>query len=321
MFRKNQISSFISYKILIIILSFFIGFINPAIFSRVFDQSTFAALLLVSGLLVYLAFLDAGFGKPIYTIMREYFIKKNKKLSSLVAFSIIFYLIVSILTILTSSIFGFFIYNSFSPNISLSSFIFFAAGLSSNIATNNFRHIFQAINKYVYFEKILFLKRLINLFSLLFFLIPNGINYFSIALICMNVSLTFLFTLKLNKFFQFTLFDFNNYTSHFFWFNKIKSNALMFLLITIFEVFYYNYGFIFFSFLELSDYDIVKYSLYNKIFLSAILFTRIPADISIHLASDYYHKNNLVKFRTTVLKSLQYALPLSFIIILPFIFL
>ncbi len=95
----------------------------------------------------------------------------------------------------------------------------------------------------------------------------------------------------------------------------------MFLLITIFEVFYYNYGFIFFSFLELSDYDIVKYSLYNKIFLSAILFTRIPADISIHLASDYYHKNNLVKFRTTVLKSLQYALPLSFIIILPFIFL
>ena len=88
MFKENKISSFVSYKLLIIILSFVIGFLNPAIFSRIFNQTTFAALLLTSGLLAYLAFLDAGFGKPLYTIMREYFIKKNNKLKSSNAFFI-----------------------------------------------------------------------------------------------------------------------------------------------------------------------------------------------------------------------------------------
>jgi len=320
MFKINQISSFVSYKLLIIILSLFIGFLNPAIFSRIFNQTTFAALLLTSGLLAYLAFLDAGFGKPLYTVMREYFIKKNNKLKSSISFSIIFYILVSILTILASSMFAFFVFNSLKPDINMYSFILFAIGLSSNIATNNFRHIFQAIDKYILFEKILFLKRLFNLCALSFFLLPNGINYFSTSLICLNIFLTLFFINKLNKFFQFNLSDFIDYSSHYFWFKKIQSNALFFFFITILEVFYYNYGFIYFSFLEFSQEDIVKYSLFNKIYLSAILFTRIPADISIHLASDYFHNNNIIKFRKTVINTLIYSIPASILIVLPFIF-
>ena len=126
MFKENKISNFVSYKILIIILSFAIGLLNPAIFSRVFNQTTFAALLLTSGLLAYLAFLDAGFGKPVYTIMREYFIKKNNKLKSSISFSIIFYILVSIITILVSSIFAFFVFHFLKPDMDMYSFIFFA---------------------------------------------------------------------------------------------------------------------------------------------------------------------------------------------------
>ncbi|MBK30596.1 MAG: hypothetical protein CMF53_00075 [Legionellales bacterium] len=320
MFKENKIPSFVSYKLLIIILSFVIGFLNPAIFSRIFNQTTFAALLLTSGLLSYLAFLDAGFGKPLYTIMREYFIKKNNKLKSSISFSIIFYILVSILTILVSSIFAFFVFNFLKPDINMYSFIFFAIGLSTNIATNNFRHIFQAIDRYVFFEKILFLKRLFNLFALSFFLLPNGIIYFSISLICLNIFLTLFFVYKLNQIFQINFSNLIDYTSHHFWFKKIQSNALFFFFITVLEVFYYNYGFIYFSSLEFSDGDIVKYSLFNKIYLSIVLFARIPADISIHLASDYFHNKNIIKFRKTVIRTLFYSIPISMLTILPFIF-
>ena len=63
MFEIKRLYSFISYKFLIIFISFFIGFIQPGIFSRYYDSNTFAALLLISGFLTYLAFLDMGFGK------------------------------------------------------------------------------------------------------------------------------------------------------------------------------------------------------------------------------------------------------------------
>ena len=136
----------------------------------------------------------------------------------------------------------------------------------------------------------------------------------------MNIFLTLFFVYKLNEIFQINFSNLIDYTSHYFWFKKIQSNALLFFFITVLEVFYYNYGFIYFSSLEFSDGDIVKYSLFNKIYLSIILVTRIPADVSIHLASDYFHNKNIIKFRKIVISTLCYSLPIFVLFIFPFIF-
>ena len=102
MFEIKRLYSFISYKFLIIFISFFIGFIQPGIFSRYYDSNTFAALLLISGFLTYLAFLDMGFGKPLYSLMRENYIKRSNELNDVISFSIFFYIIIGIIILITT---------------------------------------------------------------------------------------------------------------------------------------------------------------------------------------------------------------------------
>ena len=320
MFEIKRLYSFISYKFLIIFISFFIGFIQPGIFSRYYDSNTFAALLLISGFLTYLAFLDMGFGKPLYSLMRENYVKKSNELNDVISFSIFFYIIIGIIILITTFGISFLIFEYFKPDLSPHSFILFSLALSSNIITNNFRHIFQAIDKYVFYEKTLFFKRLINMILLIIIIVQRDLTFFAFSLLIYNFFLLMFYVRRLlnqNKISHNYLLNFDNNITIF---NKVRSSALDFFVITVCEVIFYNYGFFYLPYFNFAEIDIITYSIFNKIYLSIVLFVRIPTDISIHVASDYFHKSNFLSYRMTFYKTIFIAIPLAIIFSLPIIF-
>jgi O-antigen/teichoic acid export membrane protein len=296
--------------ILLNYIAIFIGLINtyfrPKFFSLFFSESDFAILTLIYGIAVYLTFLDGGISKPIYSSLREKFIKKGNY-QNLIHQSYSLYTLVLITALILFSI-SVILISSFINNTLTNTLLFLLAiNLVLNFHISNLKNIVTAIDEYEFFQKIEVIRRISNLLaisSLFFdetFILGNILANLILVYLIFRLSKTKRFTLKINLKNAVTFYK------------QSFSKAKNFFLFTINEILIYNSGFILVP-IFYDEVNIIQFGLLISVYNGIALFSRSIIDISFHDMTKKYLENQKDNF----FKIFTYSILLSSLITLLF---
>jgi O-antigen/teichoic acid export membrane protein len=289
----------------------FIGLLNtyfrPKLFSSYFSESDFAVLTLIYGLAVYLAFLDGGISKPIYSSLREQFIK-NSNYQRLVNQSYSFYTLVLIVALVFFSITVLSISSFIENTLTTALLLLLGVNLVLNFHVLNLKNILTAIDEYEFFQKIEVVRRASNLLAISFLFIDKT---FILGNLVANIILIILiFKIKRT---DRLLIPKINFKEGVVFYKKEFSKAKNFFVFTVNEILIYNSGFLLVP-IFFDEIDIIKFGLLITVYNGIALFSRSIIDISVHSIT----KNFLENKKNKSFKIFKYSILLSSIISLLF---
>lgn len=285
-------------KYLSIITGVLGGLVQIGVFERCFELSDFSFLVLLYGYMYYFMFFDAGLSKPIYSKVRKAFIKNEidkKQLQEFIGFYVFLILVVLILFL------GFLLCLSkiHENTFSILVLLMFAIFSSLNIGLSFQKNILDAVDEYVFYEKIDLIRRIMNCITVFLIIIDHSMRLMllvnilisSILVFCCLKKLISLFSLSWKKTFQFKI---SIYVK------TIKENfneGRDFLLFSLSEMITYNSGFLILPFFG-NEKMIIIYGLWMRIYRGMALIVRAVADIIIHNITKSYFEKNLDSVNT-----------------------
>lgn len=265
------------------------GFLQPNLFSRYQTKENFAFFLVLYGSAIYFVFMDAGLGRLSYSQIRKEFIENNFNYKKNISVIITIYLYVFLIIISFYFIFSLIISNLQVNTVLPATLFLFSIYVGVNIIFSYLRSIFNAVDKYLLFEKYDFFRKVLNLLCLLFVIIDQSLVLTIVVNIVVVSVIFFLLLSKLIQELNIPLsFSFVDSVAF------VKRNIQDSKDIVIFsscEALIYNGGFLFFPYF-LSSFDIIIYGLWMKVFMGFAVLMRAIADISIHSITESFYKND-----------------------------
>jgi O-antigen/teichoic acid export membrane protein len=298
---SNKINKLIVLRYVGIFFEVLYGFVQPNLFSRYQTKENFAFFLILYGSAIYFVFMDAGLGRLSYSQIRKEFIDNNFNYKKNISTIISVYLYVLLIIISLYFLYSLFISNSLANTVLPLTLFLFSIYVGINIIFSYLRSIFNAVDKYLMFEKYDFLRKVVNLLSIFLVIIDHSLLLTIIVNIVFICLLIFLLLYKLIRKLDIS-FSFSYKECVFFVKSNIQDSKDI-IIFSLCEALIYNGGFLLFPYF-LSTFDTIIYGLWMKVFMGFAVLMRAIADISIHSITEAFHKNNnklmLVLFKNTL---------------------
>lgn len=294
------------------------GFLQPSLFSKYLDQSDFAFLTLAYGYAVFLEFFDFGTGKPLYTILREKYIKQDRYQDTLQRGMILLAIILFYSLLLFTAVLFFKIpSNSILHPITV---IALSISITLTIFLNHLRNLLFAIDAYLSYEYIDIARKLGNLISVFlividntFFLTATASALFMIILMLIGI---YIIQKKSGLIWK---FDRSLFITFLEFLKKIVKTAIRSFVYTFNLSLMYHIGFLVLP-IYLTHADFIQFGLWYKIAYGCIMITGAISDISINYTTKCYYQGNMRKaysglFKTIII-AMSMLLAIYFIIVI-----
>jgi O-antigen/teichoic acid export membrane protein len=305
----NRIYFFL--RLISVILDIAYGVLYTLVFSQIFPQNDFAFLTILFGYVVYFSLGDLGFSKAFYYEIRKNFIE-NRDVENLIAKALGFYSVLSLILGLFFLLVLLILLAKFETNISFFSLFVFGIGQILNIQFSFVKSIFNAISDFVFFETMELFRKLFQIFSVMLLFVDQSFYSTSIFyLICLSILILFVLDRMQNKLnFKIWHLAFNNISLEYYleiW--RISKASFLF---SIAEIVIYNGGYLILPILLNTNFGIIQYGIWMKIFAAMSVFIRIISDVNMpELTKKYFEKLN-----DELLKVLNKTYILSFIVLI-----
>ena len=310
------------YYIYLSYLNLFLGFINaflqPFVFNKFFEASSFSFLLILYGISVYMSFFDGGISKPLYVLIREKYVKfqpHNKIIKEIISF----YLVVLIIVSIVFSFIVFLLNSSYGLIFDNSLLLLFSLFISINVIITSFKDILWAIDKYEFFEKIEIIRRVINLGSaLLIFIDKTLYTSFIFQLSITGLLLLYIiYVINDNKFYKLSIFKINLNQTYIF-LKKHFSDGKYYLGFTLNEKLIYNSGFLILVFF-LQPVEIVIYGLFIRVFNGVSSFSKIINNFYVHDITKKFIGNEVENTKLLIRNNILLSLAMTIILFVCFL--
>ena len=310
------------YYIYLSYLNLFLGFINaflqPFVFNKFFEASSFSFLLILYGISVYMSFFDGGISKPLYVLIREKYVKfqpHNKIIKEIISF----YLVVLIIVSIVFSFIVFLLNSSYGLIFDNSLLLLFSLFISINVIITSFKDILWAIDKYEFFEKIEIIRRVINLGSaLLIFIDKTLYTSFIFQLSITGLLLLYIiYVINDNKFYKLSIFKINLNQTYIF-LKKHFSDGKYYLGFTLNEKLIYNSGFLILVFF-LQPVEIVIYGLFIRVFNGISSFSKIINNFYVHDITKKFIGNEVENTKLLIRNNILLSLAMTIILFVCFL--
>ena len=310
------------YYIYLSYLNLFLGFINaflqPFVFNKFFEASSFSFLLILYGISVYMSFFDGGISKPLYVLIREKYVKfqpHNKIIKEIISF----YLVVLIIVSIVFSFIVFLLNSSYGLIFDNSLLLLFSLFISINVIITSFKDILWAIDKYEFFEKIEIIRRVINLGSaLLIFIDKTLYTSFIFQLSITGLLLLYIiYVINDNKFYKLSIFKINLNQTYIF-LKKHFSDGKYYLGFTLNEKLIYNSGFLILVFF-LQPVEIVIYGLFIRVFNGVSSFSKIINNFYVHDITKKFIGNEVENTKLLIRNNIFLSLAMTILLFICFL--
>ena len=299
------------FRYISIFTEFVLGFIQPYFFNRYLKVEDFAFLTILYGCLIYFVFLDGGISRLAYSNLRKKFVNNIPIRNELIE-TLSFYNSLIIILIIVFLFFCLSLSFNFQNNITLLVLILFSFLTGFNIVFSYFRQIYNALDKYIFYEKIDILRKSANILGVFF------IKYDKTLLTTVTFSLfviIILYVILVFNLIKFSGIDWINIfpkrKTVFVVFKKYKTDINRIVVFSICEAIIYNCGFILMP-MYLNHSGVIQFGIWMKIFTGMAVFMRSFADINIHSITKYYFQGNyqyaLRKFYLTLFISITFSI-------------
>ncbi len=268
------------------------GVLYTLVFNQVFPQNDFAFLTILFGYVVYFSLGDLGFSKAFYYEIRKSFIEKED-VKNVIAKAIGFYSVLSLILGLIFLLVLIILLAKFETKISFFSLSIFGIGQILNIQFSFIKSIFNAISDFVFFETMELFRKFFQIFSVLLLFADRSFYSTSIFyLICLGILILLVFD-RMQKKLNFKIWDVafkKNSLEYYFEVWKISKASFLF---SIAEIVIYNGGYITLPILLHSNFGIIQYGIWMRIYTAISVFVRIISDVNMpELTKKYFEKLN-----------------------------
>jgi hypothetical protein len=264
------------------------GFVQPAVFSRAYSESDFTFLLLIFGYATYLSFFDFGVGKPAYATIRMKFIKREYIRPSISNFLAFYSLVLLTISVVFTVALLIQFYN-YKPQIYLSSIIIFSLSISVNVAIGYMQHLLNAVDDFLFFQKMDLYRKIGTLVSILLIFIDDTLLTTAIvSFISCYIVLAYLIRRVLHKFqISYVRVLKKVWVKSYIIFIRYFEQSKNYLIFTVNETLIYNGGYFLIP-AFFGNFETIQFSLWMKIFLGVALIVRVFADTLIHRLTKYH---------------------------------